>query len=44
MAIVLMVATTILLVRVGARIYAGAILRTGKPVKLLEALRASRTS
>ena len=43
-AIVLMVATTILLVRVGARIYAGAILRTGKPVKLLEALRASRTS
>ena len=40
-AVVLLVATTILLVRVGARVYAGAILRTGKPVKLLEALRTS---
>ncbi|HYI35814.1 MAG TPA: ABC transporter permease [Thermoleophilaceae bacterium] len=40
-AVLLIVATTILLVRVGARVYAGAILRTGKPVKLLEALRTS---
>ena len=40
-AVLLLVATTILLVRVGARVYAGAILRTGKPVKLLEALRTS---
>ena len=37
-AIVLVVAATILLVRVGARVYSDAILRTGKPVKLLEAL------
>lgn len=40
-AIALVVAATVLLVRVGARIYSGAILRTGKPVKLLEALRSS---
>ena len=40
-AIALVVAATVLLVRVGARVYAGAILRTGKPVKLLEALRTS---
>ena len=40
-AIALVVAATVLLVRVGARVYAGAILRTGKPVKLLEALSTS---
>ncbi len=42
-AVVLLVAATILLVRVGARVYSGAVLRTGKPVKLREALRASRS-
>ena len=42
-AIVLVLAATVLLVRVGARVYAGAILRTGKPVKLLEALRTSES-
>lgn len=42
LALVLMLATTALLVRVGARIYAAGLLRTGKPLKALEAFRASR--
>jgi len=43
LAVVLMLAAIALIVRLGGRIYAGALLRTGGRTRIREALKAERT-
>jgi ABC-2 type transport system permease protein len=42
LAVVLMLAAIALVVRLGGRVYAGALLRTGGKIKMREALKAER--